>query len=111
MMTDVAKRDPTIMEVAISRAGVLKGGRVCAFITQWAIASQSLGRSITREEYADWWRESERNVYRHLADFRAVFPGFDTPQPMADLAQQRAAGWQARGVGGFGQLPVSLVVA
>lgn len=109
-MTGMRKRrEPRVADVVISRVGFLKAARVLAFQTQWAICSASLGRPITRQDYAEWWKESERNVYRHLADFRAAFPGMSDPQLMADLAQQRAAGWQARGVDGFGQLPAAVL--
>jgi hypothetical protein len=101
----------TVMEVAQARAGVLKGARICSFIAQWSIASSSLGRPITLAEYAEWWRESERSAFRHQAEFRAAFPHLENPQAIHDAAQQRAAGWQARGVSGIGQLPASLVAA
>jgi hypothetical protein len=107
----VKRREPTVADVCIGKLGVLKGARCASFIASWAIASTSLGRPITLEEYAEWWKESERTAYRHQAEFRKCFPHLGNPQPIADLAQQRAAGWQARGVDGLGQLPASLVLA
>lgn len=82
-----------------------------AFIAQWAIASQSIGRPITLAEYAEWWREPERTAYRHQKQFRELFPSLDTPQPIADAAIARAEQWLSRGVTGFGELPASVVTA
>jgi hypothetical protein len=94
----------TVMEVACARAGVLKGARVVAFVCQWTMASQALGRSITLEEYRDWWKESERTAYRHQREFRDVF-GMPDPQPFADQAIVRAEAL-AHGVKGLGSLSV-----
>lgn len=100
----------TVMELCVARKGVLKGSRVCAFIAQWIIASQALGREITLEEYAEWWKESERTAYRHQAEFRECFPGLPNPQTIANhgIAKSEAL---SRGVSGVGSLPASLVVA
>jgi hypothetical protein len=105
------RREPTVADHCIHHLGMLKGARLASFIASWAIASQSLGREITLEEYAEWWKESMATAYRHQRAFRQVFPHLSTPQPIANAAQQRAAGWQARGVDGLGQLPASLVLA
>jgi hypothetical protein len=110
-MRAMPRREPTVADACIAKLGILRGSRCAAFITSWAIASQSLGRPITLEEYAEWWKESMATAYRHQRAFRIVFPHLSTPQPIADAAQQRAAGWQARGVDGLGQLPASLVLA
>jgi hypothetical protein len=86
------------MEVCVGRAGVLKGARVCAFITSWTITSRSLGQAITLDDYRAWWNESERSAYRHQREFRAVFPELATPQPIADAAIARADEWLSGGV-------------
>lgn len=108
-MTVMLKRRParTVMEVAVAKRGPIKGARVVQFVVQWAIASQALGREITLEEYADWWKESERTAYRHQAAFREVF-GIPTPQPFADQAIVRAEAIQ-RGPQGLGSLPVDVI--
>ncbi len=98
------------MEICAARKGVLKGARVCTFIACWCIASQALGRAITLEEYAEWWKESERTVYRHQAEFREVFPHLSTPQAIADHAMARSEA-MSRGVKGVGALPASIVLA
>ena len=110
-MVNVSRQPRTIMEVCISRAGVLKGARVASFIASWAIASQALDREITLEEYADWWNENERTAYRHQASFREVFPHLATPQPIANAAKAMNRDWTSAGVKAFGQLPADLVPA
>lgn len=79
------RRPPrTLLEICVTRGGSLKGGRVGAFIAQWAMASRSMGHSITLDEYADWWCESRSASFRHQRLFRELFPHLDTPQPLAD---------------------------
>jgi hypothetical protein len=97
----------TVMEVCVARAGVMKGARVQAFISCWVIASQRLGRPITLADYADYWKENERTAYREQARFREVFPGMETPQPIADSVI-RELGDQAADVG---LLPATLLPA
>jgi hypothetical protein len=109
----VVKRRParTVAEVCTARAGVLKGARVQAFICSWTIASQAMGKPITLDEYAEWWRESRATSFRHQARFREVFPHLETPQPIANAAMLRSSEWADRGVSGIGQLPATLVAA
>jgi hypothetical protein len=109
----VVKRRParTVVELCIARGGVMKGARVQAFIAQWTMASQALGKPITLEEYREWWRVSHGSAYREQARFRELFPELATPQPIADVAIARAEEWVSRGVAGFGQLPASVVPA
>ena len=106
----MSKKQPrTLMEMAVSKVGIYKGARVCAFICQWSMCAQALGHDITIEEYADWWKESIRSAYRHQAEFRSVF-GLPTPQVFADQAIVRATA-MTRGVGGLGSLPLDVVMA
>jgi len=84
---------------------------VLAYLAQWAIASDALGRAITREEYGEWWRLSQATSYRHVAAFHEAFPHLETPQPLATVAIARADEWRARGIEGFGRLPASVVAA
>lgn len=99
------------MELCLARGGVMKGSRVCAFIAQWAIASQAVGHAITLQEYAEWWRESRATAYREQQRFRELFPGLDTPQVIADAAIARRDEWLNEGIGGLGKLPASVVPA
>lgn len=106
----MSKRQPrTLLEHAIAKVGILRGARVCTFICQWTIAANAIGRPITIEEYAEWWNESERTVYRHQAEFRRVF-GLPSPQPFADHALVRAEALQ-RGAAGLGRLPLEVALA
>lgn len=106
------KRAPrTVMEVCAARGGVWKGSKVASFICQWTMASQSMGKAITLTEYAEWWCQSEATAYRHQAEFRALFPGMTTPQPIADEAIARGEEWLSRGLAGFGRLPAEVVLA
>jgi hypothetical protein len=104
------RRAPRVIDVCYARHGTLKGARVAAFISQWAIASRARGGPITSDQYAEYWCESERNVRRHLARFRETFPELHTPQPIADGANARTDEWLARGWRGLGELPVSGLV-
>jgi hypothetical protein len=61
-----------------------KASRVAGFIITWAVAMREEGRpeySIT--EYQRFWNESERQAYRLQADFRALWPEFETPNELA----------------------------
>jgi hypothetical protein len=58
--------------------------RVAGFIVQWAIAMQLEGKdeySIT--EYQRYWSENERKAYRLQAEFRELWPEFETPNELA----------------------------
>jgi hypothetical protein len=105
------KREPRIIDVCISRGGLRKGVRVQTFITAWTLASQSMGRPITLDEYAEWWKQPRSTAFRHQAEFRAVFPQLETPQAIANVVIARGREWQTRGADGIGQLPASLVAA
>jgi hypothetical protein len=81
-------------DVEVSKWDVIKASakasplamRVAGFIVQWAIAMQLEGKedySIT--EYQRYWAENERKAYRLQAEFRELWPEFETPN---ELAQQ-----------------------
>jgi len=105
-----AKTEISLLEYAISKVGIVKGARVCAFVTQWTLASQAIGREITLREYSDWWNQKERTAFHHQAEFRSVFEPLLTPQTIANHAIARAEATQ-HGVKGVGSLPASLVLA
>jgi hypothetical protein len=100
----------SLLDHAIAHAGIVKGARICAFITQWTIASQAIGREITLAEYAEWWDQKERTAFHHQAEFRSVFAPLSTPQTIANHAIARAEAMQ-HGVKGVGNLPASLVLS
>ena len=91
---------------AALRAGLRvtpKASRVAGFIITWAVAMREERReaySIT--EYQRFWNENERQAYRLQADFRELWPEYETPDFLAgQLVSQldaRAAGKQAAGL-------------
>jgi len=61
-----------------------KASRVATFIVCWAIAMKMEDAeeySIT--EYQRYWNENERQAYRVQAEFRELWPEFDTPNELA----------------------------
>lgn len=87
----MAKRPATtVLEVAIARGGYRRGLRVLTFIEQWTIAQVKLGHEPSVAEAADWWKESHATWFRRLDDFRHVFPEFDYPTPIAEMAIARS---------------------
>ncbi len=61
-----------------------KASRVAGFIISWAIGMREEGRdeySIT--EYQRFWNEGERQAYRLQADFRELWPEYETPHELA----------------------------
>jgi hypothetical protein len=88
---------------AALRAGVRvtpKAARVAGFIITWAVAMREEGReSYSITEYQRFWNEGERQAYRLQADFRELWPEFETPDVLAaQLVRQldaRAAAKQA----------------
>lgn len=98
-----------LAEVVRRRLGVLKGGRVLAFMVQWDLVARELGRDPTQAEYAAWWGESERSVRNHLGRFRECFPGERTPGRL--MGQLRGAWDERRGVRGLGAARLELEAA
>jgi hypothetical protein len=93
------KRRPTLQHLAARHVGRIGGAKVVAFIVQWAIAGEALGRSLTLDDYADWWHASRSTVFREQARFREAFPGEATPQRLVDLLKQdEGETWFKRGV-------------
>ncbi len=61
-----------------------KASRVAGFIIMWAIAMRLEDRSeCSITEYQRFWNEGERQAYRLQADFRALWPEFETPNELA----------------------------
>lgn len=79
------KRPPrTLLELCVARAGLIKGAKLAEFIASWAIATGGLGHEPGVREFAEWWRlRSPRTAFNRLRDFRAAFPEYDTPGPLA----------------------------
>ncbi len=63
-----------------------KASRVAQFIVFWVVAMRLEGLdefSIT--EYQRYWDENERQAYRLQAEFRELWPEFETPNELARL--------------------------
>ena len=84
--------------------------RVAGFIVQWAMAMRLDEKdeySIT--EYQRFWSENERKAYRLQAEFRELWPEFETPN---ELARQIVKYVDARmGKKDVATLPLRLQVA
>jgi hypothetical protein len=63
-----------------------KASRVAGFIVLWALAMKAEGRDgYTISEYQRYYNENERKAYRDQAEFRELWPEFETPN---DLGEQ-----------------------
>lgn len=61
-----------------------KASRVAGFIVLWAWAMKDGKRdSFTITEYQRYYCENERQVYRNQAEFRELWPEFETPDELA----------------------------
>jgi hypothetical protein len=61
-----------------------KASRVSAFIVMWAAAMRDEGvEEFSITEYQRYWNESERRAYRLQAEFRDLWPEFETPNELA----------------------------
>ena len=61
-----------------------KATRVALFITSWAAAMKAEGRDeYTITEYARFWNEVEREAYRYKAEFKDLWPEYETPNELA----------------------------
>lgn len=66
--------------------GTNRASNVAAFITMWAVALEDLGRdSIGIEEYIAWAAVSGATAYRRQAEFRALWPEYETPNEIARM--------------------------
>jgi hypothetical protein len=61
-----------------------RASRVATFIIQWAWAMRDERRdSFTITEFQRFWNEGERQAYRHQAEFRELWPEYETPDELA----------------------------
>jgi hypothetical protein len=63
----------SILDYCVRSAGVHRGALVAAWVAQWAMTANDLGRFPTAVEYAEWWAVDERTAWRHRAGIRDVF--------------------------------------
>jgi hypothetical protein len=83
-----------------------RASRVAAFVALWGAAMVDLDtEDLGIEAYARWASESRRTAYRRLADFRVLWPEYETPNELGRLvaAQVRERGKRPD--------PASLVIA
>jgi hypothetical protein len=67
-----------------------KASRVSAFIVMWAAAMHDEGvAEFSITEYQRYWNESERRAYRLQAEFRELWPEFETPNELAQQVVKR----------------------
>ncbi len=74
--------------LAVTARATPKAVQVATFIITWATAWQlreDKTAAFGIEAYAREGFESYRTAYRRLADFRELWPEYDTPQPLAEL--------------------------
>jgi len=65
--------------------------KVAPLIALWAMALLELERDeLGVEEFAAWAAESNRTVYRRLAEFRRLWREYDTPNELARLVADAA---------------------
>jgi len=98
----------TLFEYAALQVGRRQAIRAVAFIVCWATAERALKRPPTLEEYADWWGESVRTVFRQQELFRKAFPGETTPQRLVDHLNQNGSAWYKLGVASAAPLEFTL---
>jgi hypothetical protein len=83
-----------------------KASRVAAFIVLWALAMKDEKRDgYTITEFQRYYNEGERTAYRNQAEFRELWPEFETPN---ELARQIVP--HLRGKVDATKLPSSVVV-
>lgn len=92
----MAREKTSVLSVCVSRAvenyGPVKGGRVggriAAFVWEWAQYQADTGHSPgTALEYGRWAHVPERTAFRRLAEFRELFPEDETPARLASYVE------------------------
>ncbi len=85
-----ARKGQKLKALRLARSAMPKANRVATFIVEWALAlHDSDGEELTLTEWRRWSNESERTAWRHLAEFRELFPEFETPTPLATQLLKR----------------------
>jgi hypothetical protein len=93
------KRD-SLLNLAVRNAGVMKGAQAASVVVAWAVAVEDLGHELGADEgghlsaaireYAAYWKQSERTVWRELDRFKRAFPGEPTPARLAQIVRREA---------------------
>lgn len=89
-MAQRTTRSPSLMEVAVRNAGIIKGSTAITWIWCWGVAKAALGHTPTVEEVAEWWNASARSCYRDQSAFRRAFPGYEDPEKLTEIPAVKA---------------------
>jgi hypothetical protein len=70
-----------------------KAARVAGFVISWAVGMREESRSeYSITEYQRFWSEGERQAYRLQAEFRDLWPEFETPNELAGQLVRQLGG-------------------
>jgi hypothetical protein len=90
----------TLFEAARQRVGIRRAAQALAFMMQWAMVRDELGREPSLDEYREFWKVGRSTAFREQAQFRQAFPGETSPSRLLDIASSQ---WDARkGVASLG---------
>lgn len=79
-----ARKGQKLKAMRLAFSATPKGTRVAGFVVLWALAlNDAEGDELTLTEWRRWANESERTAWRKLAEFRELWPEFETPTPLA----------------------------
>jgi hypothetical protein len=81
----------TWLEVAVARAGLRTGLRAMTWAYEWGVTREALGHEPTVEEVAEYWNLTRRTAFREQAAFREAFSTMESPAPIYDTDEARAA--------------------
>lgn len=90
------QREPSLLEVCISRVGVIRGSNVVVTVGLWALAMAQAGaewpsgddRGAATERVRRYQQAAvlrERTAWRHLRAFRECFPGEEDPSRIVQV--------------------------
>lgn len=85
------RREVPVSVMVVKKVGWRQGLRALTYVAAWGIASDAEGRSLTVEEYGDYWKESRATAYREFQAFRRVWPNEETPARIWGKARDRVA--------------------
>jgi hypothetical protein len=79
-----ARKGQKLKALKLAGRAIPKASRVAEFVVTWAVAMDELADDeLTLSDWRRWANESDRTAWRHLAEFRELFPEFETPTPIA----------------------------
>lgn len=83
-----------------------EASKVASVVVLWALALDELDvDELGPEAFSEWAAESRATVYRRLAEFRRLWPEYETPN---ELARQVVAAARARGGKFSPSLPIAV---